>query len=217
MSPRNRKRSNASATKRRRNATATREAIQREALAAFTRSGYDGVGLREIAKAARVDPRMVGLYFGSKEELFADVLKLTTGVQPTVPPICENAAVKLLTELRPESYLHGYFMTIRSTSNPRAVEILRAIIEQHGERPVSAQLSGAHRRGRAALLIAIFMGILLMRDILGSTALTEDEAAELVPYLEAVFQTLAEPSQGPTRADTTDRKPRRSRGTSKDA
>jgi hypothetical protein len=35
------------------------------------------------------------------------------------------------------------------------------------------------------------MGILLMRDILGTTALTNEEAEELVPYLEAAFETVA--------------------------
>ena len=72
---------------RSRNSAATKEAIQRAAVAAFTRSGYDGVGLREIAGAAGVDPRLVGRYFGSKAELFAEALGSTTGSQPMVPPI----------------------------------------------------------------------------------------------------------------------------------
>jgi AcrR family transcriptional regulator len=176
-----------------RDSAATREALQRAALAAFTRSGYDGVGLREIAGAAGVDPRLVGRYFGSKAELFAETLGLTTSSQPLVPPITENAAAELLTRPRAEGYLDGYLMTIRSTSNEQAVEILRTFIERNGEQPLAELLTGPHRNGRAALLIAISMGVLLMRDILGTTALTSNDAKDLVPYLDAVLRAVAEP------------------------
>src|SRR5207244_7867869 len=56
---------------RRRNAVATRQAILDSARVAFTRSGYDGIGVREIAQAAGVTAVLVNRYFGSKEELFA--------------------------------------------------------------------------------------------------------------------------------------------------
>jgi hypothetical protein len=87
--------------------------------------------------------------------------------------------------------MDGYLMTIRSTSNPEAVDILRTVIERHGQGPLAAELSGDHPQGRAALLIAINMGVLLMRDILGSAALTGPEAAELIPCLEAALIAVA--------------------------
>ncbi len=59
---------------RSRNAAATREAILRSARAAFARSGYDGVGVREIAKGAGVTAMLINGYFGSKEQLFAEVV-----------------------------------------------------------------------------------------------------------------------------------------------
>lgn len=176
---------------RRRNAAATKEALKRAALQAFTRSGYDGVGLREIATAAGVDPRLVGRYFGSKAELFAETLELTTESRPMVPPVTQDAATELLTRPRAENYLNGYLMTIRSTSNPEATAILREVIERHGAQPLAALLTGPHRDGRAALLIAINLGILLMRDILGTTALTNEETKQLIPYLEAAFEAVA--------------------------
>jgi AcrR family transcriptional regulator len=189
MSPRNPE--SAAPPARRRNAAVTKETLRRAALEAFTRSGYDGVGLREIATAAGVDPRLVGRYFGSKAELFAETLELTTESRPMVPPVTDDAAAELLTRPRAENYLNGYLMTIRSTSNPEATAILREVIERSGTQSVAARLTGPHRNGRAALLIAINMGILLMRDILGTTALTDEEAEELVPYLEAAFAAIA--------------------------
>jgi AcrR family transcriptional regulator len=189
MSPRNP--ASGAPPARRRNAAATKEALKRAALEAFTRSGYDGVGLREIATAAGVDPRMVGRYFGSKAELFAETLELTTESRPMVPPVMDDAAAELLTRPRAENYLNGYLMTIRSTSNPEATAILREVIERSGTQSVAARLTGPHGDGRAALLIAINMGILLMRDILGTAALTDEEAEELVPYLEAAYEAIA--------------------------
>jgi AcrR family transcriptional regulator len=55
--------------RRPRNAVATREAILHSALAAFSRHGYDGVGVREIARTAAVTGGLVNRYFGSKEQL----------------------------------------------------------------------------------------------------------------------------------------------------
>ena len=52
------------APKRRRNAAATRQAILESAREAFTRYGYDGVGLREIAQNAGVTAMLVNLGIG---------------------------------------------------------------------------------------------------------------------------------------------------------
>jgi len=59
---------------RRRDSAATRAAILRAAIDAFTRSGYDGAGVREIASAAGVTAMLVNRYFGSKEQLFAEAV-----------------------------------------------------------------------------------------------------------------------------------------------
>src|ERR1700730_13116905 len=61
----------------RRNAEATSQAILNSARLAFTRSGYDGVGVREIAQGAGVTAMLVNRYFGSKEHLFEEVVEVT--------------------------------------------------------------------------------------------------------------------------------------------
>ena len=60
--------------KRRRNAAATREAILDSARRAFAQAGYDGAGVREIAAGAGITAMLVNRYFGSKEQLFAEVV-----------------------------------------------------------------------------------------------------------------------------------------------
>ncbi len=59
---------------RRRNAAATRLAILASARQAFALAGYEGAGVREIARGAGVTAMLVNRYFGSKEQLFAEVI-----------------------------------------------------------------------------------------------------------------------------------------------
>ena len=59
---------------RRRNAEATRAAILESARRAFVARGYDGAGVRQIAEGAGVTAMLVNRYFGSKENLFAEVV-----------------------------------------------------------------------------------------------------------------------------------------------
>jgi len=71
---------------RRRNAANTREAILASARTAFTNSGYDGAGVREIASGAGVTAMLVNRYFGSKEQLFAEVVARTMAVPVILTP-----------------------------------------------------------------------------------------------------------------------------------
>jgi AcrR family transcriptional regulator len=184
------------APKRRRIAAATKEAILQAALRAFSKSGYDGVGLREIAQAVGVDPRMVGYYFESKEKLFEAVLDYSMDSPLLVPTETPDAATRLLTRSQAARQADGFLLTLRSTSNPKAVEILRNSIDRNFERGLAADLGGEHAPGRAALLIAITMGVLLMREVLGNKALTSKDATNLIPNLEAAYRAAAAPNPG---------------------
>ena len=61
--------------RRRRDAAATREAILEAATRRFATQGYGGAGVREIAADAGVTAALVNRYFGSKEGLFAEVIR----------------------------------------------------------------------------------------------------------------------------------------------
>src|SRR5262245_66433993 len=61
--------------RRRRDAAATREAILEAATRRFATQGYEHAGVREIAADAGVTAALVNRYFGSKEGLFAEVIK----------------------------------------------------------------------------------------------------------------------------------------------
>lgn len=183
------------APRRRRDAAATREAILRSALVAFTRSGYDGVGVREIAQAAGVTAMLVNRYFGGKERLFAEVVD-SAFAAPTLlgedpATLAQDVARALTTRTAPDAeHVDGFQLLLRSAPNPRAAQILRDGVERHFERRLAGLLPGAEANERAALFLSLIAGFQVMRDVLGLTTLTE---ADVTVRLDALFRLMVEP------------------------
>jgi AcrR family transcriptional regulator len=181
----------------RRDAAATREAILRAGVEAFTRAGYDGVGVREIAQNAGVTAMLVNRYFGSKEGLFAEVVEVSLtertvlGNDPAT--LARDVAATLVRRTAPDAdNLDPFLLLLRSAPNPRAAEILRAGIEKHVEQHVFYVAPATRGTGRAAIALALINGFWLMRKVIGSTALNETDEAELTRILEQLFRVLVD-------------------------
>src|SRR6267378_4814698 len=148
---------------RRRNATTTREAILASARLAFARAGYDGAGVREIAAGAGVTAMLVNRYFGSKEQLFAEVLAATSAT-PTIltqenlrsSNLGETIAATLVNITKTEDTpLEGFLIMLHSASSKRAAEIGREQIEKGHQKVMTDALSGDLAPQRAALVLAL--------------------------------------------------------------
>jgi hypothetical protein len=112
------------------------------ALTAFSRHGYDGVGVREIAQTAGV----------------------TAVIMRKPEPLGQpNDALLLL---------------LRSAPNPRAAEILRDTIARRMERPLKSLLPGPGAGERAAMILALILGFLLMRRVIGCKAVSDANGRE---------------------------------------
>ncbi|OLC44218.1 MAG: TetR family transcriptional regulator [Acidobacteria bacterium 13_1_40CM_65_14] len=183
---------------RRRNATATRAAILTSARQAFARAGYDGVGVREIAKGAGVTAMLVNRYFGSKEQLFGEVVAdimarpiILTERTLNSPQGGEEMAAALVDLTSAEGQaLDGFRIMLHSASSPRAAEIGRGQIEAHYHKMLTAALRGDHAPQRAALLLAFVAGFQVMRQMVGLSALAECPPKVLVEVLAPLFQQL---------------------------
>jgi AcrR family transcriptional regulator len=186
---------------RKRNAAATREAILKSARKAFAKSGYDGAGVREIAEAAGVTAMLVNRYFGSKEQLFAEVVADTmSGKTVITDELGENANIAeylvdgMLATTRPgETPLDGTLMMIRSSSSQRAADIGKRQIEKQHHRRVAAALKGEHAEERAALILSLIAGVQFMRQMMKLSALANADTATLRKLLVPVMQQLIEP------------------------
>lgn len=181
-----------------RNASATREAILTSARRAFAESGYNGAGVREIAEGAGVTAMLVNRYFGSKEELFAEVSAQTMAT-PTIltreilesPTPGEDIAAALvgLTDAG-ATPLDGFLIMHRSGSSKRAAEIGREQIEKHHHKTMTNALSGPLAAQRAALVLSLVAGVQMMRQMIALPALADAKPKALVKLLAPLFQKL---------------------------
>ncbi|MEU1618782.1 TetR family transcriptional regulator [Streptomyces sp. NPDC005722] len=185
------------APRRSRNAAATREAILSSAVEAFTRLGYDAAGVRDIAKDAGVTAMMVNRYFGSKEQLFAEVVdssfapRTVVGNDPAA--LVHDVARSLVERTAPEAdELSPFLLMLRSASNPRTAEIARQGIERHVERHLTSLMTGEGTTERSALALSVIAGVWLMRKLIRNTALVEADPNELAERLENLLRTLLE-------------------------
>jgi AcrR family transcriptional regulator len=181
--------------KRSRNAVATREAILQSALSAFSSHGYDGIGVREIAQAAGVTGVLVNRYFGSKEELFTAAVEVAFDDSWVLDGDCSTLAERLTADVMAKTEKNAeprnaFLLLLRSAPNPRAAEILRETIARRFERPLKSLLRGPGAGERAAMILAVVMGLSLSRKILGSKPLVGATAASLSGDLKRMFQQL---------------------------
>lgn len=183
---------------RKRNAAATREAILQSAHACFVRSGYDGVGVREIASGAGVTAMLVNRYFGSKENLFAEVMSrdlqapvILTREALASPDIARHMAHMLVAITAADATtLDGFQMMLRSAGSERAAELAKDAIENHHYRNLAAILQSDHAPERAALILSLVAGVQIMRQMIGLDALSKADPATLTRLLEPVIDAL---------------------------
>ena len=182
--------------KRPRNAAATRDAILRSALAAFSRCGYDGVGVREIAQMAGVTGVLVNRYFGSKEELFAATVEIICAdnriFENDSTTLAKRLTAKVMSKTEP---IDALLLILRSAPNPRAAEILRENIARLFERPLKASLPGPNASERATMILALVVGFQLFHKVIGSKALVHASRASLSRHLMAMIQQLIDSPQ----------------------
>jgi AcrR family transcriptional regulator len=185
---------------RARNAAATRSAILASARRAFAQAGYDGAGVREIARGAGVTAMLVNRYFGSKERLFAEVVAgtmaeptiLTPGILGSSAP-GEAIAAALLGVTKPgDAPLDGFLIMLRSSSSKRAARIGRDEIEKRYQKAMTGALSGERAAERAALVLSLIAGVQVMRQMIGLTALARAEPKVLAKILGPLFRQLVE-------------------------
>jgi AcrR family transcriptional regulator len=187
-----------SLSKRPRNANATREAILRSALVAFSRSGYDGVGVREIAGEAGVTAMLVNRYFGSKEKLFAAAVETIFSegelLKGDVASLSRHAADFLVGTATPDVLpADPLLLMLRSAASPEAAAILRDGLERHFQQPLAASLPGVDVRERAVLFLGLVAGFQLMYRVIAAKPLVEADPELLAKRLESMFQLLVSP------------------------
>ncbi|PZQ62274.1 MAG: TetR family transcriptional regulator [Phenylobacterium zucineum] len=189
---------------RRRNAAATRAAILASARKAFARAGYDGVGVREIAAGAGVTAMLVNRYFGSKEQLFAEVTVDTMRepvimtpenlASPDFPAALARSLVQVTTP--GETPLDGFLILLHSASSPKAAEIGREWISRGHQSTLENALEGPLAKERAGLFLALVAGLQVIRQMMEIGSLAEADPADLERLLTPMIRAVIEGERG---------------------
>jgi AcrR family transcriptional regulator len=174
----------------------TRAAIGEAARAQFADFGYHGATIRGIAAAADVDPALIHHYYGTKEALFAEAMRL-----PVVPSETLTAALaNRPDETGPGAHLVRTALTLwesaemketfvgllrSAVTSEQASVMLREFITDSILTTVAKatgldkQWSPAEAEFRATLVATQMLGLALTRLVLGLPGVAEVSVDEL--------------------------------------
>ena len=167
---------------RRKDATATRQALLDAARELFAGKGFDRTTVRDIAALAGVNQALVFRYFGSKEELLGRVL-----AEPGVALLADVPRERLLDEilrriLTDESGQDSLLMLALTGPGAAADALRREVSEPYAD-ALATLTDEPDARVRAELVLAWVLGLTLTRTLHGGGALAgadPDKVRELI-------------------------------------
>ena len=160
----------------------------------FVERGYERTTIRAIARAAGVDGGLVMHYFGSKQGLFQRV----THARP-MPELSGSAEqitdqiLARLADLLASEPVQSLALLRSMLTHPEAAQTMR-----EGAARLQAQISRPIPAGdadvRAALVSAVWLGVIVSRHLLKSDALSAASPQQVIDLLRPCLRSL-------TRAD----------------
>jgi AcrR family transcriptional regulator len=181
-----------------RNAAITRASILEAARKRFAREGYDGASVREIAADAGVDAALINRYFGSKDELFSEVVSLACDPSPDFfggdkATFGERMARAAIDEAQDDAKLEMFLIMLLSASSPKASEIVRRCGREKFFAFFEDWLGGPDVTVRTRLASSIMMGMSLSRVIDPTHDLDVAGRARMRDRLAKIIQLAIEP------------------------
>jgi AcrR family transcriptional regulator len=182
------------ATPRRpRNATATREAILAAATRRFTTQGYERAGVRDIAADAGVTAALVNRYFGSKEGLFAEVVRGALDMRQLLQGQggdLANHLARLMVygqDNVPDGVLTPLLLLLHSAAEPAALKLFRRDLNRSELPFLAEQIGGDNSAVRAVMVMSQLTGFAIMYHVLRPKAFATARDEELVALLSGAL------------------------------
>lgn len=181
----------------------TREAIHAAASRLFRERGYARTPVRDIAALAEVNPALVIRYFGSKEELFLETMRLTIDDEPLLDVPLERFGERFVEVVlsSDQDIVDVYLALVRGSGEQRIAERLREVHEDSLVAPLRTRLSrmdtshGADPADadlRARMAAAVVGGLLYSVWVAGDHTLARQRDA-LVRRYGAIVQDIITP------------------------
>lgn len=184
-------------TGRRPGDSGTRAAIRAAAARQFAERGYDRTSLRSIAREAGVDQKLVAHFFGTKQQLFVEVVQLPFDPAEAVPAVFggdpehagERVARFVLGLLEnPETRRPLVGLVRAAATEPEAARMVRELITREVFARIVEALGSDDADLRASLVGSQVVGLLTARYIVGVEPLAslpaETVAAAIAPNLQ---------------------------------
>ena len=157
----------------------------------FLTDGYDRTTIRAVASAAGVDAGLVMHYFGSKQELYRQVIDAAP--VPEVSGTPAEATEQILATLadRLASTPVASLALLRSMlTNPEAASAASAGIARY-EAQIAQAIPAGDADLRAAIISAITLGITVSRHLVKSDELASADPAQVIRLLRPCLLSLA--------------------------
>lgn len=178
---------------RTRDRAATEARILAAALPLFANAAYDRVTVRAIAEAADANPALISRYYGSKQQLFGEMVADTIDFEPLLHGPLADLPERLAEFcLRKRDTRERMLMEAlnRSAAVPELRSAIADSVDTHFVQPLARLLGGPDARERALVVTALMNGVGGQRRSLGARALpTGDDAGPALDVLAATFAT----------------------------
>lgn len=184
-------------TQRKRNASATQEAILEAARKAFTDHGFDGANLRDIAALAGVNVALISRYFGSKDGLFKtaiiDHLKMEEIFAGDLSDFGQRIADYFLSHpVKKEGY-DPTLAILRSTSSEHSVRVISNALESCFSAVLTDKFPDQDpnvRKAKSGMLASVLFGYDMMRRVFQLNSLGEETTEEVRVLLAQSIQSI---------------------------
>lgn len=184
-----------------RNAVATRQAILEAARERFTAHSFDDVGMRDVARDVGVDAALVSRYFGSKEDLFVEVLdsckkrSLMDGPRETFGERVARDVILGPDEINDDGSVSfsGLLILLRSIGSSKAMDIVQTTSNKNFFEPLTEWIGGRNAAGRARLVAGIIMGVSVGREMNdGYLRIGAADREAMIRHLARILQSIVD-------------------------
>jgi AcrR family transcriptional regulator len=159
----------------------------------FVRLGYERTTIRAIAAAAEVDPSLVMQYFGSKDRLFRQAASLPQDEDLTGDPEGLTEHLMTMLGLKLGGLPQASLTALRSAlTHPEAAERVRQV-QAHHVSQIGDSMAGEDAELRAALIVAIMLGVTIERHLIELGPLRDASYDEITELLRPCLETLTRP------------------------
>jgi AcrR family transcriptional regulator len=183
---------------RRGGATASRDHILDAARRLFAEHGFDGTSLRQVARAAGVDPGMIHHFFSGKDELFAlsvelpaDPEQVLAGMAESDPDQRAELMVRTVLRLWESPAQAGLLAFVRGTIGSTArTSLLREAVARRVISRITASVPGPPQEValRGSLVATQIVGLMMVRYVVRLEPLASAPAEDVVRLVAPTVQ-----------------------------